>query len=63
MGQDGVHILTQMYGAAAPGALRAVPVVETLRQVWIQQYDQESGTVCWRDAKHCPPASLLMASP
>ena len=27
------------------------------------QYYQESGTVRWRDAKNCPPASLLMASP
>jgi transposase len=63
IGQDGVHLLTQIYGAAAPGALRAIPAVETLRQVWIQQYYQESGTVRWRDAKNCPPASLLIASP
>ena len=38
IGQDGVHLLTQIYGAAAPAALRALPAVETLRQVWIQQY-------------------------
>jgi transposase len=63
IGQDGVHLLTQIYGAAAPGALRALPAVETLRQVWVQQYYQASGTVRWRDAKNCPPASLLMASP
>src|ERR671933_972190 len=36
IGQDGVHLLTQLYGAAAPAALRALPAVETLRQVWIQ---------------------------
>src|SRR5215475_7843272 len=63
IGQDGVHLLTQIYSAAAPGALRAIPAVETLRQVWIQQYYQASGTVRWRDAKNCPPASLLIASP
>src|SRR5215831_6307084 len=63
IGQDGVHLLTQIYGAAAPAALRALPAVETLRQVWVQQYYQEGGVVRWRDAKNCPPASLLIASP
>jgi transposase len=63
IGQDGMHLLTQMYDAAAPAALRALPAVETLRQVWGQQYDQEGGVVRWREAKDCPPASLLIASP
>jgi transposase len=63
IGRDGVHLLTQIYGAAAPAALRALPAVETLRQVWIQQYYQENGVVRWRDAQNCPPASLLIASP
>ena len=63
IGRDGVHLLTQLYGAAAPVALRALPAVETLRQVWVQQYYQESGVVRWRDAQNCPPASLLIASP
>jgi len=31
--------------------------------VWIQQYYQEGEVVRWRDAKNCPPASLLIASP
>ena len=63
IGQDGLHLLTQMYGVAAPAALQALPAVETLRQVWVQQYDQESDVIRWRDAKNYPPASLLMASP
>jgi hypothetical protein len=63
IGQHGVYILTQLYGAAAPAALRALPAVETLRQVWGQQYYQESGGGRWRDAQNCPPASLLIASP
>ena len=37
--------------------------METLRQVWVQQYYQEDGVVRWRDAKNSPPASLLIASP
>jgi transposase len=63
IGRDGVHLLTQMYGVAAPAALRVLPAVETLRQVWVQQYYQESGVIRWRDAKNCPPASLRIASP
>ena len=63
IGQDGVHLLTQLYDAAAPAALRALPAVETLRQVWVQQYYQEGERVRWREAKNCPPASLLIASP
>jgi transposase len=63
IGQDGVHLLTQIYGAATPVALRALSAVETLRQVWVQQYYQECGVVRWRDAQNCPPASLLIASP
>ena len=63
IGRDGLHLLTQMYGVAAPAALQALPAVETLRQVWVQQYYQASGVVRWRDAKNCPPASLLIASP
>jgi transposase len=63
IGQDGVHLLTQLYDATAPAALRALPAVETLRQVWVQQYYQGGDGVRWRDAKNCPPASLLIASP
>jgi transposase len=63
IGQDGMHLLTQMDDAAAPAALRALPAGETLRQVWVPQYDQEGGVVRWREAKDCPPASLLIASP
>jgi DDE family transposase len=63
LGQDGVHLLTPMYDAAAPAAVRAFPAVERLRQVGIQPYYQDGDGVRWRDAKHCPPASLLMASP
>ena len=63
MGPDGVHRLTPLDGATAPAACRAFPAVETLRQGWLQHYDQAHGVVRWRDAKHGPPASLRLASP
>src|SRR5215510_7255191 len=62
IGQDGLHLLTQIYSDAAPAHLRTLPAVETLRQVWVQQYYQENGVVHWRDAKNFPPSSLMIAS-
>src|ERR687886_2020130 len=35
IGQDGLHLLTQIYGDAAPSHVRALPAVEILRQVWV----------------------------
>jgi transposase len=40
IGQDGLHLLRQIYRDAAPSHLRALPAVEILRQVWVQQYYQ-----------------------
>src|SRR5262249_24397553 len=62
IGQDGLHLLTQIYSDAAPAHLRTLPAVETFRQVWVQQYYQENGVVHWRDAKNFPPSSLMIAS-
>src|SRR5262249_55383884 len=62
-GRDGHHLLTQIYRDTAPAALRAVAAVETLRQVWVQQFYMEAGEVTWRDIKECPPSSVMIASP
>jgi transposase len=63
IGQDGLHLLTQIYDDAALAHLRTIPAVEILRQVWVQQYYQENGVVHWRDTKNFPPSSLMIASP
>jgi transposase len=63
IGRDGHHLLTQMYRDAAPASLRGVAAVETLRQVWVQQFSMEAGEVKWRDIKDCPPSSVMIASP
>jgi len=52
-----------MYRDAAPPYLRVVPAVETLRQVWVQQFSMEAGELKWRDIKDCPPSSVMIASP
>jgi transposase len=63
IGQDGLHLLTQIYSDATLTHLRALPAVELLRQVWVQHYYQENGVLSWRDAKNFPPSALMIASP
>jgi transposase len=63
IGHDGYYLLTQLYGDAASPYLKALPAVETLRQVWVQQYYHDQGEVRWRDHKNVPPSTLLIASP
>jgi len=50
--RDGLYLLTQMYGVAAPAALQALPAMETLRHVWIQKCYRKSDVIRWRDAKN-----------
>jgi transposase len=63
IGRDGHHLLTKIYQDAAPALLRTVTAVETLRQVWVQQFYREADEVKWRDIKDCPPSSVMIASP
>jgi transposase len=63
IGCDGYHLLTQIYSDAAPPYLKALPAVDMLRQVWVQQYYHDHGEVRWRDHKNVPPSALMIASP
>lgn len=63
IGRDGLHLLTQIYGDAAPAYLQTIPAVDILRQVWVQQYYQENGGISWRQTKNFPPSSVMIASP
>ncbi|MGW6833863.1 transposase [Streptomyces sp. NPDC054949] len=52
VGRDGMHILQAVHDVDAPPRLRALPAVEVLRQVWVQQYwVDEDGQLCWRRPK------------
>lgn len=73
-GADGFHLLRAVSAPPAPTWLRAVPAVETLRQVWVQQYhapDDADGTSGasgsgggrWRDTADIPPAARHINSP
>jgi hypothetical protein len=65
IGRDGLRVLTAIYAPAAPPWLRTVPAVETLRQVWLQQYyaPQDAGPPRWRTGDDVPPASQMINSP
>jgi transposase len=63
IGRDGRQLLQAVYGAAAPAWVRHLPAVQTLRQVWLQQYYIEDDQMQWREATNLPPAPRLIETP
>lgn len=65
IGTDGRVLLQMIYDRAAPGWLHKLPAVQTLRQVWLQQFyaTADDQAVRWRTADDLPPAALLISSP
>jgi transposase len=63
IGQDGYHLLERIYAAEISVWLRHVPAVETLRQVWLQQYWLDEGQVKRRQPREMPPVSRWLRSP
>jgi transposase len=63
IGADGFALLEAVYRADAPAGLRALPAVQTLRQVWVQQFYAPTDTVRWRRAEDLPPSALLISTP
>ncbi len=65
--QIGADRVTLLQAATAPGAppvLRAIPAVETLRQIWVQNYRPTDRGVCFRTPEDgLPPASRFLSSP
>ena len=65
IGADGLSLLQAIYAPSAPTALRDLPSVTTLRQIWLQQYyaAERPETVRWRDDDDLPPGAQLIVSP
>jgi transposase len=67
IGQDGYRLLEALYQEASPIELRDLPAVQTLRQVWVQQYyrcdDPSAPVVRWRTADEQPPSAQIISSP
>lgn len=64
IGVDGHALLAWIYDDDAQPWLRQLPAVETLRQVWVQQYCVEDDVVRYRSkADGLPPARTCINSP
>jgi transposase len=63
IGADGLLLLTAIYAPTAPVWLRELRAVQTLRQVWVQNYSWVDQRLGWRDANTIPPAELFINSP
>ena len=63
IGRDGLFLWEQLDSSPELRQLRDLPAVETLRQVWLQQFMLQDGQLKWRSADDLPPASLLIVSP
>lgn len=67
IGQDGYRLLPAWWAADAPHTVRAEPLVEHLRQVWVQQCsccdDPRATLVRLRATDEQPPSARLVVSP
>jgi hypothetical protein len=65
IGADGLRLVDAALAPTAPAWLRHVPAVDTLRQVWLQQfYAAEPGQPPrWRDLADLPPAAVRIVTP
>ena len=65
IGTDGRQLLWTIYDPATPVWLRELPAIQTLRQVWLQQFyaSPPEQPVRWRSAEDLPPAPLLLSAP
>jgi transposase len=63
VGRDGLFLFDAIYATDAPNWLREIPAVETLRQIWLQNFYQDQGVLRWRHAGNIPPAAKAICSP
>lgn len=55
IGADGCRLLAALWAPEAPPAARALPAVEILRQVWVQQFYQDATQCRLREVDELPP--------
>jgi transposase len=61
IGQDGRQLLDAIYESQTPSWLRELPMVDILRQVWLQQFYQTQKDIQLRE--QLPPSAQLIQSP
>jgi Transposase domain (DUF772) len=55
VGTDALDLLRALESETAPSQLRQLPAVETVRQVWDQNFRRKDGQVEWRKTEDLPP--------
>jgi transposase len=63
VGTDGFRLLAALAEPTAPGELRELPAVGTLRRVWDGQFMEEARRIRWRTSAELPPAAEQVESP
>lgn len=65
IGADGLQLLRAVYAPDAPIKPTQLRAVQTLRQVWLQQFyaPDRDGRVRWRNAEDLPGAPQLISTP
>src|SRR5438094_943009 len=67
IGVDGYKLLDGVWATESAPYLRALPAVEALRQIWLQQYYRCTvpglETLRWRTTDEQPPAAVRITSP
>jgi transposase len=63
IGQDGRQLLEWAYAADSPEAVQKHAAIETLRQIWVQQYYMQGEAIFWRKKDQVPPSGGGIASP
>jgi transposase len=63
IGADGRRLLPAVEAAADRPWLQQVPAVQTLRQVWAEQYTDPPGPLRWRTVQERAPSAEVIAFP
>jgi transposase len=65
VGTDGHQLLAWLWSSATPTWMRQIPVVELLRQIWVQQFSLVKEHCRWRnsDKDGLPPAAKRLCTP
>lgn len=63
VGADGFKLMEAIYSSEAPTTLRQLPAVETLRQLWLQQFYAPEPTARLRAQEDRPPCVQQLRSP
>jgi transposase len=63
IGADGRRLLQAVEAATELPWLRELPALQTLQQVWAEQYTDPPGPLRWREVHEMPAPAALIASP